>query len=664
MQMVKNRIQNRIKPSIFAGRALGLLLGVLCFCSVGLTARAEKQDFEEQDFVIDAVLLPLSSQETYDIRLTVGNNGADWEGTVRLRVEGRYSWYSTAYDTVLSLPQGSTKQFTVRVPREEEVYRARVVLLDRKSAKSAEREFYQLMQDADSALGMGILSDAYSTLTYLDMGGEPLFWGGDDYPIRLVELSQDNLTDKLEELKILVIDRYDTSVLTEEERKAVELWNENGGVLLVGTGSYGEKTLAGLDYLEVDCQEIMAPGESVGYANGYMDFTQLHIAELRETGNSYSESYGTYSLVSSMHTGAVGIVPYALSELGELDQSVYVAYDQKYFAMSILEDVCGMANSRYAYSSTSASDSTYTIGRVLRVLGNGSGSLSFGALRFLVILYVIFVGPVLYLILSLMKKRELYWAAVPVTVLLGIILVFFAGRGFEVVSTRVYSVTVDNLLDQKGARTYLHCYDAGHGEWSLRMAESYEYVGPFSDTYSYGQSDEDYYNHIRREGDRLYFGIQPGSNFEDSYFCAGVSADKGADGGISLEYFQPGQIGTVTNETDCDFLYYVVLIDNDMCIYKNLPAGESCDLHSAETIFESHKRDIDYAYLYDFLDDVLDGSKKEDSDALAALGVGLFSVYPQLDLSDALVIGVTTDWDKTVDDTCSEMSYGCLYTVR
>ena len=61
------------------------------------------------------------------------------------------------------------------------------------------------------------------------------------------------------------------------------------------------------------------------------------------------------------------------------------------------------------------------------------------------IVYVIIVGPVLYAILRFYKKRDYYWLAVPAASFVGVMLIAFAGRGFEVESTRVYSVTMYNL---------------------------------------------------------------------------------------------------------------------------------------------------------------------------------------------------------------------------
>ena len=97
-----------------------LLLGMIVFlCGIllsaaGITVQAAED--EEGAFVIEAQMLP-SDDPVYQIQLTVENQGEDWEGIVRLRVDTGYVASSgCVYDTVLSLPQGSTKQFAVKLP--------------------------------------------------------------------------------------------------------------------------------------------------------------------------------------------------------------------------------------------------------------------------------------------------------------------------------------------------------------------------------------------------------------------------------------------------------------------------------------------------------------------------------------------------------------------
>ena len=112
-----------------------------------------------------------------------------------MQMDSAYDSRSCAYDTVLSLPQDSTKQFVVRIPFgsiDDQDDPLKVSLLDKKGNVLAEKSYKRFLLDGADALSMGILSDSYQSLTYLDMGGEGVYYGGIEFPINLVELTQDN----------------------------------------------------------------------------------------------------------------------------------------------------------------------------------------------------------------------------------------------------------------------------------------------------------------------------------------------------------------------------------------------------------------------------------------------------------------------------------------
>lgn len=658
--------------------ALGALLLGLCLGSTGITVRAE-----EQAFTIDAQMLP-SDQSAYEVQLTIENQGSDWEGTVRLNVgenlySGSYGSARTcAYDTTLSLPSGSTKQFVVRVPKdslERTDGIVKVTLLDKDGDRTAHREFDRLLQEQAKNLSMGILSDEYFSLTYLDMGGNEFYDRGGNYPIKLVELDQDNLADSLDSLRFLVIDSYNTSVLSDPVLESVELWLEDGGVLIIGTGNSAKEVLSGLDDLEIECAKVYAPGEDLYAAFGNasyadVDLSQLHMAELIDRNDQYDRGYGSQALLCSRGYGAVGIFPYSFSELGELDGADYQRYLQETFVDYILEQVNDYTSSPYGSGqyANSYSDIRYILNRFCYLLGNGDSRLQFGGLKVIVILYVIFVGPVLYLLLRFAKKRDLYWIAVPVATLVGILLIYAAGRGFEVKGAKVFSATIEDLSGGGNVQTYLRCYDAGHKEWDLRLAEGYEYAGPLEDDYYRSGDDEKYYYHIKKEGDRLFFGIDPSAGFEDSYFLAGITREP-ENGSITSDLQIDGQWsikGTITNGTKRDFPYFAVIMNHNLFVYKDLPAGADMELESAEKVFDDTTGYYKGAqgYLYDYMWEVQRGDEKKDADILTALGLGISYLYSLEDPDMTVVIGVCEDWDKAVDDNCNEASYGCLYAVQ
>lgn len=685
------------KTGLLAILTLVLILGGLLSTDTVIKAWAKP----EGAFSIEAEVLP-SDRETYGVKLTIENQGEDWEGTVRFIIEEDYRT-PTAYDTALSLPQGSKKQFTVKVPVNavnNTDGTVSITLLDRKGGETARREFKRLLVEQMESLSMGILSDAYSELTYLDMGGSEIYFYNALYPVKLVQLQQGNLEDVLDSLTFLVIDQYHTDILTEEEIEAIELWNMAGGVLIIGTGAYAEDTLKGFDgsYLRIGYTTIQTPKEpsdtgisesalfdddiseydpsdddmQYGDMQDYdmfkvVDWSRLTMAQLYGMSGMYDDYY-TRAYTESMGSGSVTALPYSLAQLGSMDDSFW-NIGQEDFMMQLLENASSSASARYSSSSYYDNYNSYT-GRILGALGNSNSILNFGILKAIVIMYVIFVGPLLYLILRFMKRRELYWAAVPVTALLGIGLVFLAGRGFEVVNTRVYSVTVQDLAEGGKSVTYLHCYDADHKEWDLKLANGCEYAGPLENYYYYGYSgigDKDYYYHVKKAGDDTFIGIAPSANFEDSYFYIRNTADKEKiSGRLSAENVMldwAGISGTVVNETNQDLDYFAVICNDSVYVYGSLPAGAAFRLQDEEPLFGASGSYYG-TYIYSFLEDFYDDKEYDKVSIFSALGVGLCDVYPQSDPNAFIVIGIVENWDKTIDDNCSEMSYGCLYSIQ
>jgi len=650
-----------------------LIFGIIVFlCGVFFSAAGIVAQAKDDAFVVEAQLLP-SDEPVYCVQLTVENAGGDWEGIVRLLIDTSYGLTgSCVYDTALSLPQGSTKQFEVKLPRDS-VDRTdgfvTVRLLDEKGNMSAERKYAKLLQDSATAIPMGILSDSYASLTYLDMGGDELNFGDRSRPVKLVQITQENLMTSLDSVFFLAIDNYDTGTLTDEETECIERWVDNGGVLLVGTGENAEKTLGGLDFLDIQYEVTNdIAGNTFGWER-FLDVSQLTFVILKDVGNHFGGD--EFGFESSWGAGAVSVLPCALTELGGLGTDAYNEDNdatQEYVVGMILYDAG--CNSELSYRlEDQMQDTSYNLQRIFSSLGKGSSHLKLGGLKAIVILYVIFVGPVLYLILRALKKRDFYWIAVPVSTLVGISLIYWAGRGFEIVDTNVYSVTIENLAKGGNAVTYLRCYDAGHKEWSLQMTEGYTYAGPLMVRYNYEDTENSYYHRIQKAGDRLSVGIKPTVGFEDAYFVAGTKKEA-ASGVISWDGDK-----TITNDTQWDFPYLAVVMEDSLRIYKDLPAGQR--LHLEEDQFEfidsvdSSASHTSYnsvyspyeAYYYGYFRDSLYEEEKEDIDLKAALGMGISAAFAQPNPDRAVIVGVVENWDKAIDDDCSEVSYGCLYTI-
>ncbi|MCM1262835.1 MAG: hypothetical protein NC313_08950 [Butyrivibrio sp.] len=652
----------------------------LCFGAVKMTAYADNGDFN-----IDAQMLP-SSKDTYNISVTIENMGEDWEGVARLKVGIDSNYYDDcAYDTAISLPHGSLKQFVVEVPKHRynfsyipssltssmisgRMTRSIVIsLIDKNSKPVFSQEFDRFFRSMKKdALNMGILSDNYSSLTFMDMGGDKISYYGVSYPIKLVELNQDNLIGSLDSLEFLVIDNYGTGILTPDESAAVEEWNNDGGVLIVGTGKYAEDTLAGLDYLEVEYKG-MSDAEDDDYAWGgsAIDVEGLETAELVYPNDLYDEDSSIAALTMPKGDGAIGVLPYSLTEFAGQHSDAYIYTMQNDFIYYMLNDISANAARRYSAASSAHRFGVNNSAGLLSVLGNGSASLSFGWLKVIMAVYVIIVGPVLYLVLKSLKKRDLYCAAVPVLAFMGVIIIMFAGKGFEIARIRVYSVTVCDSSGRDDCLTYMHCYNADNSEWKLRLSQDYEYAAPnLCDSVTDGVS----YNYrVLKESERLFFGADPAGVFEDIYFYADKKSDVQSIGSIdcnvSLYAFDVKRINKVTNNTKYDFEYFAVIDDDCLWLYEGLAAGETCNPVQMEEIL---KIDTDsyFFYIYDYIGKAQDKLNPGNIDVITALGLGINTANYRLRDGERAVVGVTSDYIKAVDDNCSEEAYGCFYIIQ
>ncbi|MBR1771913.1 MAG: hypothetical protein IJ747_07765 [Lachnospiraceae bacterium] len=691
---------------------LCLLLITMLLWTTGIQVWADTPA-DNDDFFILAEKTA-SDRDTTTVQVTIQNLGADWEGTVRLLPKYRYYGASSAYDTAIALPQGSIKQFSFRIPKStwgSEESSLRVVLLGKKSKEVAAAEFDSLMEETGSAVNLGILSDDYASLTYLDMGGEELYYRSESRPVALTNVRAETFQEQLGGLQILVIDRFDTSVLSADDRQALIDWNYDGGILLLGTGAYADKVLdeltdhVGMARVPDDSAAVTVPDSTAAEdapvsgstaVEGVLDsnstavedapapdsaaedatvpedgaMSGLSIVDLADRWGRYEQNYYTLEYSCSMGDGAIAVVPYGLVELGKADTSLFGYSTRESFVLTLLEEAIDQTSLRYASSNQSNSGDTFRyVSRTMSYWGNRENRLSFWLLRLIIVLYLIFVGPILYLILILVKKREWYWIGVPVSAVLCIGLIFLAGRGFEVVDTTVYSVSLQNLSDQNKAQSYLYCYDADHSEWSLKLAEGYDYVGKLDDDHYYSsKSNNDYYYHFKREGARNYFGIKPEGSFEDAYFYAGRSGksdkDYGQIGGKVLVSWT-GIYGTVSNDTTEDFAYMAVVADESIYVYKNVKRGDTLDLATDVPVYVSAQSYNVYSnYLYDFLDDDDAKRSKKEVGLLSALGVGINTLYSTDDPDAVIVVGVVDQWDHVVDDRCKEVSYGCLYAIQ
>ncbi|MCM1046340.1 MAG: hypothetical protein NC417_12595 [Candidatus Gastranaerophilales bacterium] len=630
----------------------------------------------------------------YLMQVTVENQGEDFSGTVQLIIKNTGP-DNCAYNTELSLASQGKKQFLVTMTDgSADTIQGSCSLnfLDGNGKVLQSIALSNIFGNITTGLPVGVLSDDYSSLTYLDAGGNVVHLRNQSGPLSLVELDRDNLMTYLNSLMFLVIDHYNVSTLEQEQIQAIQDWVQDGGMLIIGTGAYAMQTLSGFDedFLNIDINlvDVSEPGEANPVymnvaARGYyyyyessgIDFFQMPIADLVYSyanagavpNTNWYDSSENPALISAVGQGAVAVYYCSLGESS-------LQWLEYYMIQYIYEELTAYASTQGNYHSYSDMNS---IGqRALSFIDHQNTTLNFGLLEILIAFYVVLVGPLLYLILRKWKKREWYWVCAPAVGLFFIFAVFILGQSARVNDTRVYSITMQQA-DSDRMEAQVMAYHSGVKPWSIRLNDRFEAVGPGWNWYSYyytsgnGTAPTDYYYLIQNDGQGLSVGIRPNSNFENGWFYAnGRSENKGsltAEG--IVDFGSNGQInGCVTNDTVCDMAYMAVWFNDFVAVFSDVKAGETIDLAQAE----QDGRCV-YQNTHPYYDDFLYGAVniyggynyynyEQDDIAALAIGLGMAMNSRPSDQNCAVIAGIVRDYDKVVTEKSNEIAYGCIFS--
>lgn len=659
------------------------LCGLLLCCMLCLVlAGSSTWTYAKTNEALTAEVTLLKQDTDALIQVQVKNSGEDFEGTVRVVFDGTTNDNGCAFDQWLALPQNGEKQYTFTVPSSD-INQTRgagiVAFLDKKEQVVESETFSGIFGKEKRGIPVGVLSDHYDQLGWLGMSGQTYYLHGRDQNMYLLQLDADSVQKQLDQLYFLVIDQFDVSTLGKETIQAIQTWVDQGGWLIIGTGERAKDTLGAFDpqFTQVTASAVSASGESndaqknMQIRNGYysfkdsgIDLTKMAVASLQcSAGNAY-DSDAFPGWVIPYGAGTVGVCAVSFGDQQMQKASSDLCYN-------IYDQVATYSTSISQYQNDE--EWSWNGRNAFHAIDSRNTSLDFSWLKILIIVYVIVVGPVLYLILRKAKKRDWYWLGVPALGIVFIGIVFFAGRNLKLHETRVYSVTAQQADGKKTGRitTCYNAYHSGVRSWSMKLKDGYEYAGTGMNQNSgvgTKKAEADRYHYRILYDNGITLGVKPQANFENEYLFAAGTAD--GCGEIKTEHLvltQNQQSGTVINHTDYDFPYLLLMSDDYIMVLSDVKAGERISIGSKNAKIKVQQAIAYFDDVYSVLstDDYnSSGINYEHPDLVSALYLGICQVMRQNDVSGSVVVAGTVDsYEKTVKGKCSELSFGCLYTI-
>jgi hypothetical protein len=343
------------------------------------------------------------------IQITLVNDGAALQGVLQVLQVGAINSFSTGsgrviYAQEISLPEKAQKTVTINVYLEDYVHTLRVQLqVGEQTVTSIEVPLSWL----NAGRLYGIMAATSTPFNVLSNAGSS---GAQAYVVQVSPASLPDRAIALEALDALIVSGIDTGSLSPAQQEALAGWVDAGGHLVVSGGPDWQRSAAGLSELLPVTLRGTASQVSLGSLN------QLRLSPEALNGDALAANLtlkaGAQLLAGSPES------PLIVTQVKGVGRITYLAFDPalKPFAgwagqlefyrylLFMSARVPGWAPQGFRFWDAANDAAASLPGQNLP-----SATLVIGFM----VVYVLAVGPVNYMVLRALKRREWAWLTIP-----------------------------------------------------------------------------------------------------------------------------------------------------------------------------------------------------------------------------------------------------------
>lgn len=616
-----------------------VLIACLCVCEVSVQATSgytKKVTKKNEKFTLSAEY-GLGGLVYYEMPTMVSVTvecKENFTGTLRVIPED-YTMSTVAYGEDISLSAGEPKTFQFVPTSLGYNGKIEIEVLNEKGKVVYGESHEILLQGGGDKVTVGILSDDYSALSYMDGIGVEI--DGEPGTTSIFELTKENFPEDAKALAMLqymVIDNFDTASLSQEQYNALKLWVQDGGILILGLGSNYQNvlhcftdsfitgTLGTLEKKDVTwnaLQDASAVSETVENSTETNLSEQTTVETTDEEASEQSTSEETDDVEDVVNGCSLNMdcIEFQLDGGEPLSEdttegSVYtkkigmgrvvvLAYsigmepmtsssNRKSIAKFIVDGAEVSATSSKFYGNDSERN-TMSAGLNVAEIADTSQKPSAILYGVILLIYVILVGPILYLILKKMNKRESIWVAIPIVALIFTAVIYATGFLYRINKPLVSTFTLIQLQDGvKSEKIYTSIVCPKPKEYEIQFAEGYTGFRKDVDDYSYslfgGNMNASSFDYMLKENSKgtevLFDTSEP---FQKTKFLINKNSDNNIGTLDSdLTCSTTGFEGTVTNNTCYDLKDVVVTFENYLCMVGDIKKGETATIDSSKIV--------------------------------------------------------------------------------
>jgi len=340
------------------------------------------------------------------VRIAVANDGPDTKGVVRVSVPRSNGASALVITRAVDLPTQSSREVFLYIPTESFLSALTVAFSDGKTDLATTSS--RVAQVTAGDLIYGVLAGSPSAFNFLS-NIKPSAGAAHVVQLETADLPPEGFA--WQSLDVLMVSDVDTGVFSPEQRAALAEWVAAGGRLIVAGGPAWQKTAAGLGALlplaPAGTQNLTDTASLAGFAAAAAPSGPAVVA----TGSLAPDAV---TLVSA------GGLPLLISRHSGFGQVLYLAVDPAFDPLKNWGGLEGLFRNLLSGTAqrpnwAAGLRNWYSARDAINALPGLQLPSAFEILGFLG-LYVIVVGPVNYLVLRRLKRRELAWVTVPALV--------------------------------------------------------------------------------------------------------------------------------------------------------------------------------------------------------------------------------------------------------
>lgn len=569
-----------------------------------------------------------------NISVNVTSTTSDLKGNLQIILPDYYE-NNVMYQKYIEVKAGDKKQISFPVPMRNSSNNVFVKIVDEEEKELLSKKIKFNVTSYSSKEFVGILSDDYSGLSYFSNSYTKTFY-----------LDKEDISTEskgLDSLDVLVINDFDTSQLSEKQYTTIKEWVKDGGTLVLGTGENQVKTMAMFqdDFLSYNILGEEVIETTFGMDNDDLENLKQELEEsekkqevaieevpdqsgmkISQDNNMLEDSFDTYvdEKTSDSYVFSFKNIEKTMMNIKLQDSKLLVSEDGNVLMQQVVKgkgvvDVISfdLSLESQVWNSigntilSEVRDSYSTIKKEqLKREGTGNNS-SWGiystlgyatsmtsrvpkVMPYIIVLliYVVFIGPVLYLLLKRKDLRSFTWIAVPLCAIIFTGIVYSLGRNTRVLEPYVGYVSFATIEDNKvNENLYFSITAPYNQEYTFHFNQPYKIQNLLNENNSYYMGDdnknESYKVSISYGANDTMIKMKNYASFTPTYY--NIEETKEWDGELvsSLSYSDYSLSGTIVNHLGIDLEYSALLSNHTLINIGDLESGESVDVSDKES---------------------------------------------------------------------------------